>query len=555
MRLDTALLPKPFQLSALTGRELHLESPWKRFIVRGRDEVARRHRRGGRGSGAVPARHGERGHHAFRATIRCCSAMNAALARCLPRSWGFSLCCSRADYARAVFGARLTLRLLARFAALAVVPGLIVYAVSVQFLTRSIESWFDVKVDAALEGGINLGQQVIEQMTLELRGEGERDGRRPRRALAGRLATQLERLRAQQADEAVVVGHGQAARSAAHDVAKLVPELPTRHALRQGRVMRAFTAVDAALGRPLALRVIVSSGNAGRGALPAAAQQRAGHSRATPRRWRLRIRDYQRARDRARRAEAHLRRDADLRAADGVVRRGRGVATRRRLLAEPPLISRRRRRRWRAAISAPRAGLPAATSSACCPSPSTRRPGSSTRRARGVGRTASRWRRSARARKHPRQPVDRGAGVRPRARRLPTQTAPRRSSATSARGSAAAQWTSSTSDSQARERLASSSCSRGPARRCTRAAQLLPRATGGGHVVVFDDITRLIRRSAGRRVGRGGAAARARDQEPAHADPASAERLEMKLADRLSRGGRGDARAGDARPSSTRWRR
>ena len=34
MRLDTTLLPKPFQLSALTSRELHLESPWKRFAVR-----------------------------------------------------------------------------------------------------------------------------------------------------------------------------------------------------------------------------------------------------------------------------------------------------------------------------------------------------------------------------------------------------------------------------------------------------------------------------------------------------------------------------------------
>src|SRR5438445_9695807 len=34
MRLDTTLLPKPFQLSALTSRELHLESPWKRFTVR-----------------------------------------------------------------------------------------------------------------------------------------------------------------------------------------------------------------------------------------------------------------------------------------------------------------------------------------------------------------------------------------------------------------------------------------------------------------------------------------------------------------------------------------
>ena len=31
MRLDVTLLPKPFQLSALTSRDLNLESPWKRF--------------------------------------------------------------------------------------------------------------------------------------------------------------------------------------------------------------------------------------------------------------------------------------------------------------------------------------------------------------------------------------------------------------------------------------------------------------------------------------------------------------------------------------------
>ena len=34
MRLDTAQLPKPFQLSALTSRELNLDSPWKRFAFR-----------------------------------------------------------------------------------------------------------------------------------------------------------------------------------------------------------------------------------------------------------------------------------------------------------------------------------------------------------------------------------------------------------------------------------------------------------------------------------------------------------------------------------------
>jgi hypothetical protein len=34
MRLDVALLPKPFQLSALTSRDLNLESQWKRFSFR-----------------------------------------------------------------------------------------------------------------------------------------------------------------------------------------------------------------------------------------------------------------------------------------------------------------------------------------------------------------------------------------------------------------------------------------------------------------------------------------------------------------------------------------
>ena len=34
MRLDVAMLPKPFQLSAMTSRELNLESAWRRFTFR-----------------------------------------------------------------------------------------------------------------------------------------------------------------------------------------------------------------------------------------------------------------------------------------------------------------------------------------------------------------------------------------------------------------------------------------------------------------------------------------------------------------------------------------
>ena len=57
-----------------------------------------------------------------------------------------------------MFGSKLTLRLILLFSLVAVLPGLLVYGVSVQFLNRSIESWFDVRIDKALESGVNLGR-------------------------------------------------------------------------------------------------------------------------------------------------------------------------------------------------------------------------------------------------------------------------------------------------------------------------------------------------------------------------------------------------------------
>jgi len=39
MRHDVSLLPKPFQLSALTARDLHLDSAWHRFTVRSLEQA------------------------------------------------------------------------------------------------------------------------------------------------------------------------------------------------------------------------------------------------------------------------------------------------------------------------------------------------------------------------------------------------------------------------------------------------------------------------------------------------------------------------------------
>ncbi len=66
---------------------------------------------------------------------------------------------------RGQFGSRLLLKLAAIFALVGVVPGVLIYVVSYQFVSRSIESWFDVKVEAALMAGINLGRATLDTLS------------------------------------------------------------------------------------------------------------------------------------------------------------------------------------------------------------------------------------------------------------------------------------------------------------------------------------------------------------------------------------------------------
>ncbi len=72
-----------------------------------------------------------------------------------------------------VVGVKLNLRLLMSFALMALLPGLIVYLVSVNFITKSIESWFNVKVEAALEGGLNLGQTAVDILLVGVQSNAE----------------------------------------------------------------------------------------------------------------------------------------------------------------------------------------------------------------------------------------------------------------------------------------------------------------------------------------------------------------------------------------------
>jgi nitrogen fixation/metabolism regulation signal transduction histidine kinase len=88
-------------------------------------------------------------------------ALNGAVAAMLIALVVFQLVTLRRKLKAGVFGSRLTLRLVLLFALMAVLPGALIYGMSVHFLARSIESWFEVRLDKALDSGLNLGRGML----------------------------------------------------------------------------------------------------------------------------------------------------------------------------------------------------------------------------------------------------------------------------------------------------------------------------------------------------------------------------------------------------------
>jgi len=161
------------------------------------------------------------------------------------------------DYQAQVFGSRLKLRLMLMFGVIAVLPGALVYGVSVQFVTRSIESWFDVRVEKALESGLQLGRSTLDSLLNDLADKG--------RAMADELSdlqdasrrSALLRLREERGVQSAALFsvNGQLLASASADFSSLLPELPTPAQLKQARSTQLLSTVEGEGGQ-LFLRVL-----------------------------------------------------------------------------------------------------------------------------------------------------------------------------------------------------------------------------------------------------------------------------------------------------------
>ncbi len=165
-----------------------------------------------------------------------------------------------------VFGSRLKLRLMLMFGLMAVLPGILIYAVSVQFVTKSIETWFDVRVENALESGLNLGREALESLRADLNEKarmmaldlGERSDAQRRFA--------MNRLREQTGVHslALFAMNGQLLATATGELSALVPPQPTAEQLARVRSGRAHSEIDGS-GKDLVLRVLVRVAPSGLG--------------------------------------------------------------------------------------------------------------------------------------------------------------------------------------------------------------------------------------------------------------------------------------------------
>ena len=145
------------------------------------------------------------------------------------------------------FGSRLLAKLAGIFALVGVVPGLLIYGVSYQFVTRSIDTWFDVQVAGALDAGLALGRGTLDAATADLGSKlrGVADQLADTRQTLGPLALERARVQLDVRELALLGANGQVLASVGGSGATLAPpERPAAALLRQARGQRSLAVLE-----------------------------------------------------------------------------------------------------------------------------------------------------------------------------------------------------------------------------------------------------------------------------------------------------------------------
>ena len=194
----------------------------------------------------------------FAGTYTLLVVLNGTLVVLLMALVAYQLWRLRKNLKEGVFGSRLAARLVLLFALVAVLPGALLYGVSIQFLGKSIESWFDVRVDRALEGGLNLGRNALEYLLKETTNKAAQLALTLEESERGGLAASLNRASEQAGiyEAALFSSTGGVLAVGGISGSMATPEPPPPQALQRARVQKTFAVIEESPDQVL-LRVVV----------------------------------------------------------------------------------------------------------------------------------------------------------------------------------------------------------------------------------------------------------------------------------------------------------
>ncbi|MBC8118623.1 MAG: HAMP domain-containing protein [Burkholderiaceae bacterium] len=148
------------------------------------------------------------------------------------------------------FGARMMMRFTVAFALMGVLPGVLIYIVSTQFLSRSIESWFDVRVERALDSGLTLGRAALDNLKDDVSTKARNWALELSDVPSSSQLSLLNRLREQGGiqDALLMTSNGQLVGTSGSGLSELIPEVPSVAELRQARARLTFAMIEGEAG-------------------------------------------------------------------------------------------------------------------------------------------------------------------------------------------------------------------------------------------------------------------------------------------------------------------
>ncbi|WP_119289115.1 sensor histidine kinase [Azohydromonas sediminis] len=147
---------------------------------------------------------------------------------------------------RGKFGSRLLFKLAGIFALVGVLPGALIYTISYQFVSRSIEVWFDARVERALDAGLALGRGTLDAQVADVAAKTRLAAERIGDGALRPTPLALERLREQLAAQqvALLAGNGQVVVAAGGLAALLQPERADPALLREAARARVASRIE-----------------------------------------------------------------------------------------------------------------------------------------------------------------------------------------------------------------------------------------------------------------------------------------------------------------------